>query len=365
MKSKMFCVLILLAAALTSLIQAVDCINLPLTPQDWQQGEARYGRLEQISNGLLVRGDNWTNARMQNGRIDGNHVLSASQFDLRGGGDVYVVFGVDGGGKYMAIYPKIFSGVNVPHMTTHHSFAGSVILPEKQWLYAHLQVAPAGNYQLTVCQGNYDNQGGQALLNRTGTLSALTGRVEMAFADNYAGPGAYLVIQKALVCPTGGGGLAGGGGGGGGLRGSGFGSVFTAGGGGNQAAAVWYVGTRSSKYRAGRVYCAIAADGVAASASGTLLQAGFPHIAYGPATFDQCVAWVESSTDRWWPVSEEWYVGARSETDGTTKYALACDSGDGPASYKLTSTGYTSILYGPGTYKDCADWLAARGVTGF
>jgi len=345
--------------------QGTNCTTLSLAPQDWLQGPNKFGRLETIQDSLLVRGDNWTNGRLQNGRYDGNHVLSASQFNLQGGGDVFLVFGVDGGGKYMAVFPTLFTGVSVPHMTTHHSWAGSVVLPEKQWLFAHLHVNPSGDYQLTVCRGNYDNQGGQVMLSRTGKLSTLTGRVELVFGDNYAGPSAMVIIQKVMVCPASGGGgnWGGGGGGGGGRRGSGFGSVFTAGGGGNQAAAVWYVGTRSSKYRVNRVYCAIACDQVANSAMGVLIQSGFPHIAFGPATFDQCVAWVESSNDRWWPVSEDCYVGARSEMDGTYQYAIACDSGDGPASYKLTTSGYTSIVFGPATWQDCIDWLAARGVT--
>jgi hypothetical protein len=343
--------------------QGTNCLTLPLSPRDWQQGQARFGRLEQTQNGLLLRGDNWTNGGVVNGRNDGNAVVSANQYDLRGGGDVFVVFGVDGGGKYMAIFPRLFTTVSVPHLTTHHSWAGSVVVPEKQWLFAHLQVDAAGRFQLTVSRNNFDTQGGQVLMRHTGTMATTTGRVDISFGDNYAGTGASLVIHKVVVCPSSGGG---GGGGGGRQRGpSGPGPVFTAGGGGNQLARTWYVGTRPSKYRVGRVYCAIASDGAVASAMGILIGANFPHIAFGPASFPECVAWVDASENRWWPVSEEWFVGARSEMDGTVRYAVAENSGDGPASYKLVSSGYTSIVFGPATYQDCADWLAARGVTGF
>jgi len=241
-----------------------------------------------------------------------------------------------------------------------------VVAPEKQWLFAHLQVNASRQFVLTVCRNNFDNQGGQVLMRHSGTMANTVGRVVIGFSDNYAGPGAVLIVNKVIVCPARGGTWGGGGGGGGGRQGtSGNGNVFTAGGGGNPNAAAWYVGTRPSKYRVNRVYCAIACDQVANSAMGVLIQSGFPHIAFGPATFDQCVAWVESSNDRWWPVSEDCYVGARSEMDGTYRYAIAYDSGDGPASYKLTTSGYTSIVFGPATWQDCTDWLAARGVTGF
>lgn len=218
-------VLVGLVGSVTGL--AADCINLPLAPQDWQQAEFHHGPLEPIPDGLLLRGDAWTNARNQSGRIDGNHVRSANPFDLRGGGDVYLVFGVDGGGQYMAVFPLLFSGVSVPHLTTHHSFRGSVVLPEKQWLYAQLHVDASGKYQITVCQNTFFDQDGRVLLERAGTLTSLTGRVEFAFADNYAGPDAFVVIRKAMVCPSGSRCTRSGGGDGGGFE-----SVATAGGGG-------------------------------------------------------------------------------------------------------------------------------------
>jgi len=344
--------------------QGVDCVNLPLSPSAWQQEQARFGRLETTGDGLLLRGDNWTNGGMKNGRTDGNAVLSAGQYDLSRGGDVFMVFAVDGGGKYMAIYPRLFSTINVPHMSTHHSWAGSVVVPEKRWLFAHLRVDASRRYELTVSLNNYDNQGGQVIYRQSGTLSSTSGRVAISFGDNYAGTGAVLIIHQVTVCVAPGGG--GGGGGGTGQRGpSGPGNVFTVGSGGDQYASIWYVGTRPSKYRVQRVYCAIAGDGFVSSASNSLIGAGFPHIAFGPATFDQCVAWVNASPDRWWPVSEEWYVGARNMPDGSYTYAVAETSPHAPASYKLSSQGYTIIVFGPATYQDCADWLAARGVTGF
>lgn len=238
-------VLVGLIGSITGL--AADCITLSLAPQDWQQVEFRHGPLEPIQTGLLLRGDAWTNARNRNGRIDGNHVRSARPFDLRGGGDVYLVFSVDGGGQYMAIFPLLFSGVEVPHMTTHHSFRGSVVLPERQWLYAQLHVDVSGNYQITVCQNTFFNQDGRVLLDRAGTLTSLTGRVEFAFADNYAGPSAFVVIGKAMVCPAGSRGVRNGGG----DRG-GFESLTTAGG-GSPNAAVGYVGPWSSQHVTGRM----------------------------------------------------------------------------------------------------------------
>ena len=53
--------------------QGTNCTTLSLAPQDWLQGPNKFGRLETIQDSLLVRGDNWTNGRLQNGRYDGKN----------------------------------------------------------------------------------------------------------------------------------------------------------------------------------------------------------------------------------------------------------------------------------------------------
>jgi len=362
MRKRWIVVGILIAVLFAQVIIAADCISVPLAPGNWQQPTGRFGSLEQAREGLLVRGDAWTNGGWKNGKTDGNAIISANSYSLENGGDVYMTFAVNGGGKYLAVWPNLFTGVKIPHMSTHHSWAGSVVLPENTWIFAHLKVQPDGKYRITICLNNYDDRGGRILLDRSGVLASKNGRVEISFVDNYASRNAYLLIKKVEVCPNPG---HGGGGGGRGTGTSGSGNVFVAGSGGDQAASIWYVGSRPSKYRVNRIYCAIASQGSIFSASYKLTTAGFHSIVFGPATFAECVTWIESSNNRWWPVSEDWYIGSRLDADGVYRYSLASDSPHAPASSKLATSGFATIVFGPATWQDCVDWLVARGVPGW
>lgn len=360
--------LILLAvfAAVRNLAMAQDCIEIPGNSSAWQQMGDRTGRIQDSGQGLVLFGGSFTNGALVNGRMDGNGVVSRQTFDLSGGGDVYLIFGVSGGGKYMGVYPTLFTGVGARPITTHHSWAGSTVIPENQWLYAHLSVRSDLSYALTVCQGDYDVRGGSTLYSTQGRLNRARGRVEISYVDNYASEHASLTIFRADVCAAqnqhgNGNGFGNNGFG----NNSGNGSVFVAGSRGDRLARDWYVGTYPSKIVAGRVYCAIASQSPGDSAAYKLAVGGFHNVAFGPATFDECVTWVESNGNRWWPVSEECWIGARTEADGTVRYSIAENTPTNPASYALTVAGYPSIVFGPATWQDCVAWLQARGAQGW
>ena len=176
------------------------CETVPLTPGSWRQLQYNRGPLSQGQGGLVLQGDEWTNGKLKNGKLDGNGVESIKEFDLKNGGDVYMTFKVNDGGKYLGIFPKIFSEAGYKLLTTDHVWAGSIVVPNNVNLYAHFKVDANGKYKTTVCKGNYDDKGGSLVSEFSGTLKKMTGRVRIRFVDNYAGKKAYLVILHAEVC---------------------------------------------------------------------------------------------------------------------------------------------------------------------
>ncbi len=182
-------------------------VSVPLSPGAWQQAPQFRAPVTGGPGGLVLQGAPWTNGRLQNGFYDGNRVHSAQAFDFRGGGNAYMRFSINGGGKYLGFYPRVLEGVSVHHLTTHHSWANSVVVPENTWLFAHLHVEPGGSYAVSVAQGNYGDRGGRIVYRNTGRLANPQGRLEFQFVDNYAGAASSVVIGEALVA-TGGGGIA-------------------------------------------------------------------------------------------------------------------------------------------------------------
>ena len=176
------------------------CETVALNPGSWRQLQNNRGPLSQGQGGLVLHGDEWTNGKLKNGKFDGNGVESNKVFDLKNGGDVYMTFKVNDGGKYLAIFPKVFSEAGYKLLTTDHVWAGSVVVPNNTNLYAHIKVDTNGKYKTTVCKGSYDDKGGSRISDYNGTLKNTKGRVRIRFVDNYAGTKAYLVILKAEVC---------------------------------------------------------------------------------------------------------------------------------------------------------------------
>jgi hypothetical protein len=158
------------------------------------------GPISQGQRGLMLHGDEWTNGKIKNGKLDGNGVESTKGFDLKNGGNVYMTFKVNDGGKYLGIFPKIFSEAEYKLLTTDHIWAGSIVVPNNVNLYAHFKVDLNGKYKTVVCRGNYDDKGGSSISQYSGTLKNRTGRIRIRFVDNYAGKNAYLTILNAQAC---------------------------------------------------------------------------------------------------------------------------------------------------------------------
>lgn len=173
--------------------------SLSLSVAAWRQLATFVGPIRQSGQGLLLQGGAWTNGRVVNGNNDGNAVQTQQSFDLSAGGDIYMRFSVDAGGQYLAVAPGLFSGVSVRHLSTHNSWAGSVVIPEQTPIYAHLRLSPDSSYALAIALGGYDDQGGQVIDSASGRVASLDGAVVMRFVDNYAGTQASLLIEEVIV----------------------------------------------------------------------------------------------------------------------------------------------------------------------
>ena len=178
-----------------------EVIGISLDPQYWKQDNRHRIPLVKTSEGLLLRGDDWTNGRVgKDGFSDGNSAISRDKFDFKNGGEVILKFKINGAGKYLNMFPRIFSPASYQLATTHHSFMKSVVLPENEWLYAHFISKPDKRFKTTICRYNYDFDNGKPILTHTGVMSGTEGHVYLIFADNYLGKAQSIVIGDAAVC---------------------------------------------------------------------------------------------------------------------------------------------------------------------
>ena len=98
--------------------RAPDCTTIGA---NWSQASQRNGRITSRGASYVLHGANWTNGRLRNGVLDGNAIVSQQTFDFSNGGTAYLQFTMDGGGKYMAVFPYILQGIGGQHLSTHHS----------------------------------------------------------------------------------------------------------------------------------------------------------------------------------------------------------------------------------------------------
>lgn len=174
-------------------------LTVPLTPGAWTAVGLQTGRVRGTGRGVALIGGAWTNGRVINGRQDGITAQSSESFDFSNGGDVYVSFSANGAGKYMSFTPRLVSGVSVPYMSTHNSWAGSVVVADGMPLFAHLRIQPDGTYRLVIASGDYDVRGGGVLLRSAGKLTKLSAPLELHLGDNYASEQAGLLVTAATV----------------------------------------------------------------------------------------------------------------------------------------------------------------------
>jgi hypothetical protein len=178
-------------------IGAARSINVPAS--GFQQAQQYRGAVTPQGNSIVLTGGAWTNGRLANGAYDGNRIQSKEAYDFSAGGDGYMRIVANGAGKYMGFWPRVIEGVSVNHMSTHHSWANSVVVKDNEPVFAHVRVERGGDYRVTVASGNYDDQGGKIIYSNTGKLSNPRARLDLQFADNYAGEAASVTVSETIV----------------------------------------------------------------------------------------------------------------------------------------------------------------------
>lgn len=173
--------------------------SVSLAPESWQQAAQYRAPVTASAKGLILGGGAWTNGRLQNGVYDGNRIYSRQVFDFSKGGDGYMRFAVNAGGQYMNIWPRLLEHVSVGSLTTHHSWANSVVIPENTSIFTHLKVNPDGSYRITASLGNYDDAGGKVITEGNGRLATSRGRLDLQFSDNYAGVAVSVTIAEVKI----------------------------------------------------------------------------------------------------------------------------------------------------------------------
>jgi hypothetical protein len=136
----------------------------------------------------------WTN-----GNNDGNGIETGRSFNLGNGGRIFVKFSVDGAGKYLAVTSWMSRQMTPKLLSTHHSWAGSVVVPDRTWLYAQAVIQPDGNYTLKLSTQGYD---GAPLYEGNGNTPVHGIQLRLEFADNYGGNDASMTLGEAKVCPN-------------------------------------------------------------------------------------------------------------------------------------------------------------------
>ncbi len=174
-----------------------SAINVPATA--FQRVSQYTGTITPSGSRITLGGGAWTNGRLQNGNYDGNRIRSSQAFDFSAGGDAYMHIVPNGAGKYMAFWPRVLDGVAVKPMSTGNTWAGSIVVKDNENLFAHVSVAPGGNYRITVARSAYDDRGGQVIYSSTGRLANPQAHLELQFADNYAGTAARVDILETIV----------------------------------------------------------------------------------------------------------------------------------------------------------------------
>jgi hypothetical protein len=178
--------------------------EVSLDPSDWIQKDNYSGAFRSSDDGLMVSGGSWTNGQCKP-NCDGNHLLSRNSYNLTNGADVRVRFQASGAGTYMAMYPEFLDTVYSHYVTTHHSWSGSVVIPEDTDLYSHISVDPDKTWTFDLCTGGYADRGGTLLDSASGTFSdaawsnAAHSQLRIVMTDNYGGTSAYVLVKEALV----------------------------------------------------------------------------------------------------------------------------------------------------------------------
>lgn len=179
--------------------------SIPLEVPAWEL-EERYSpdpdpRLEETSDGILFHGYGYRLGRL---------VYSKQKDDLTDA-TVYLKWMVDGAGTYLGVCVGVgwlldngtMFGIGHGLYTTHHSYAGSIVVDDNEWYYTRLIITPDQQFTEITSTGNYDDAGGSLVRTLTSEISDAKwagmsdASVYFNMGDNYAGTNASMTIGEA------------------------------------------------------------------------------------------------------------------------------------------------------------------------
>ncbi len=93
-----------------------------------------------------------------------------------------------------------------------------------------------------------------------------------------------------------------------------------------------------------------------------LARAGFRSLVHGPATWEDCWAWVGAHGGHGY--SQRLFRVGRKPKSSPTEYAVAHDGTDGQARTRLVQSGFSSVVFGPATWVECWNYLGRERAGG-
>ncbi len=163
------------------------------------------GKLMRDNTDLIMKGGSHTNNRVVNERRDGNGVITVKKFNVKNKRILssYTVYG-----EQYCYYAghgvdQIISGKGV---TTHHSWAGSKVVPSGTKLYKIMTLTDS-TYNIKVATGNFNGVSGSTLLyEESGNLSETAKKainspqsIHFIFGDNYGNENNYMIAHYLSV----------------------------------------------------------------------------------------------------------------------------------------------------------------------
>ena len=210
MKTRVFavCAVIFMFCGIIHTAIADGLINIPIDLNNFQTVNNDNCKLELTSEGIKVFNCGyraaWFGAFTKNTyNLVGSEVFI--KFKPFGDGQ-YVGFGLAATDAATTRY-LIPNDRSFPFGTTHHSWAGSVVLTDGTWYFGRFKVKADKTFETTLSTGNYDSNGGTPIQHVTGTISNTdwdafrNARLGLNGGDNYSAA-AYAVLGELRIVPT-------------------------------------------------------------------------------------------------------------------------------------------------------------------
>src|SRR5947209_5002787 len=128
------------------------------------------------------------------------------------GKTIYYKWKANGLGQFAGFVPQIkynpvtadatappIQGVDFSNFCTGNAFTGFTLIQDDTWYYTRVRaIAGTDNYQIITASGNYDNNGGNVILNQILPVYTKNGYLAIRIGDNYS-TNAYAVLGECKI----------------------------------------------------------------------------------------------------------------------------------------------------------------------